>query len=222
LLTRRLFLAAAALPLAGPALASPSPAPALRLPEVSAPPSLAEAAAAGPENPLVARARAELARLGGAIPRHDLVAIADFASPSKTRRFHLVDMRTGTVESFLVSHGGGSDPGNSGWLERFSNQPGSNASSEGAYRTAEPYSGRHGRSMRLDGLDPANSNARDRAIVIHGAWYVTPTMAAAAGRIGRSQGCFAFSEGDLPRVLERLGPGRLLLSAKLSAVALAR
>ena len=89
------------------------------------------------------------------------------------------------------------------------------ASSEGAFKTAEFYTGKHGRSMRLDGLDPGNSNARDRAIVIHSAWYVSGAMAAATGRIGRSEGCFAFSESDLPKMLDRLGPGRLWLSSKL-------
>jgi hypothetical protein len=198
LLSRRSFIASAgagaALSIAGPALAWTQPADAARL---------------------VARAKAELQRLGTAIRHHDRVAVADYAAPSKAPRFHLLDMAGGTVSSLLVAHGRGSDPGNSGWLKAFSNVVGSNASSEGAYRTAEGYSGKHGRSMRLDGLDAGNSNARDRAIVIHSAWYVSPAMAATAGRIGRSEGCFAFSEADLPRVLDRLGPGRLLLSAKL-------
>jgi hypothetical protein len=211
LLTRRLFLAAATLPLAGPALASPSLIAPTR-PLITRPAPLQVPAL---EDPLVGRARSELARLGQAIPHQDLVGIADFASPSKAPRFHLVDMVAGKVESLLVSHGSGSDPGNSGWLKAFSNRPGSNASCEGAFRTAEFYSGKHGRSMRLDGLDEANSNARDRAIVIHGASYVSAAMATTAGRIGRSQGCFAFSEGDLPKVMDRLGSGRLLLSTRL-------
>lgn len=198
MLSRRSFIASAgagaALSVAGPALAWTQPADAARL---------------------VARAKAELQRLGTAIPHHDRVAVADYAPPSKAPRFHLLDMAGGTVSSLLVAHGRGSDPGNSGWLKAFSNAVGSNASSEGAFRTAEGYSGKHGRSMRLDGLDAGNSNARDRAIVIHSAWYVSPAMAATAGRIGRSEGCFAFSEADLPKVLDRLGPGRLLLSAKL-------
>lgn len=142
------------------------------------------------------------------------MGLADYASASRDRRFHLLDMKTGEVESFLVAHGSGSDPGNSGWVKAFSNQVGSNASSEGAFRTGDYYTGKHGRSMRLIGLDPGNSRAEERAIVVHGAWYVTQAMAAAAGRIGRSQGCFAFADSDLPKVLERLGPGRLLLSAK--------
>lgn len=198
MLSRRSFIAGAgagaALSIAGPALADMAPADPARL---------------------IARAKAELQRLGTAIPHHDLVAVADYSAASKTPRFHLLDMAGGTVSSLLVAHGRGSDPGNSGWVKAFSNAAGSNASSEGAYRTAEGYSGKHGRSMRLDGLDAANSNARDRAIVIHSAWYVSGAMAATTGRIGRSEGCFAFSESDLPKVLDRLGPGRLLLSAKL-------
>ncbi|WGM39837.1 murein L,D-transpeptidase catalytic domain family protein [Caulobacter sp. NIBR1757] len=199
MLTRRSFFASAC---AGAALSIAAPA-------------LAETPAAPDTARLLARARAELQRLGTAIPHHDLVAVADYAAVSKTPRFHLLDMAGGTMTSLLVAHGRGSDPGNSGWVKAFSNAFGSNASSEGAFKTAEFYSGKHGRSMRLDGLDPGNSNARDRAIVIHSAWYVNPAMAATAGRIGRSEGCFAFSDSDLPKVLERLGPGRLLLSTKL-------
>jgi hypothetical protein len=199
LLNRRLFIASAS---AGAALSIAAPA----LADTPAKPDTAR---------LLARASAELRRLGKAIPHHDLVAVADYATASKAPRFHLLDMAGGTVSSLLVAHGRGSDPGNSGWVKAFSNAFGSNASSEGAFRTAETYSGKHGRSMRLDGLDPGNSNARDRAIVIHSAWYVSGTMAATAGRIGRSEGCFAFSESDLPKVLDRLGPGRLLLSTKL-------
>ncbi len=198
LLTRRAFLASAS---AGAALSIAAPA-------------IADAAASPDTARLLARARAALGRLGTTIPHHDIVAVTDYSAVSKTPRFHLLDMAGGTVTSLLVSHGRGSDPGNSGWVKAFSNDFGSNASSEGAFKTAELYSGKHGRSMRLDGLDPGNSNARGRAIVIHSAWYVNPAMAA-GGRIGRSEGCFAFSDIDLPKVLGRIGPGRLLLSTKL-------
>ena len=198
MLTRRSFLASAT---AGAALSIAAPA-------------FAEAPASPDTAALLVRARAALQRLGTAIPHHDIVAVTDYAAASKAPRFHLLNMAGGTVTSLLVAHGRGSDPGNSGWVKAFSNAFGSNASSEGAYLTAELYSGKHGRSMRLDGLDPGNSNARDRAIVIHSAWYVNPAMAM-AGRIGRSEGCFAFSDSDLPKVLDRLGPGRLLLSTKL-------
>lgn len=167
----------------------------------------------GPAEPLVLLARAELARLGPAIAQHDLVGIADFSLPSNQPRFYLVDMQAGRVaHSFLVAHGRGSDPQHSGRVQRFSNEVGSNASSEGAYRTGEQYIGRHGRSIRLDVLDSSNSNAEVRAIVIHSAPYVSAAVLQAQGKLGRSEGCFVFSDDDHELVLERLGPDRLLLA----------
>jgi hypothetical protein len=114
----------------------------------------------------------------------------------------------------LVAHGRGSDPGNTGWLERFSNRPGSNASSGGSFLTGQAYSGKHGHSRKLIGLDPENSAAEARAIVIHAASYVSAELARDQGRIGRSQGCFAVSQADLAQVMARLGPGRLLFASK--------
>ncbi len=158
-------------------------------------------------------ARANLDRLGGAVKHRDLVGVADFSSASKTPRFHLLDMQSGQVRSLLVAHGRGSDPSHTGWVRSFSNAFGSAASSEGAYVTGQYYVGKHGRSMRLQGMDPGNDNAMERAIVVHGAWYVSPQMAA-RGVLGRSEGCFAFAENDLPQVLDRLGPGRMLIAGK--------
>lgn len=171
----------------------------------------AEAAAAAP---LVSAARATLDRLGARIPRRDVVGIADFSSPSRNPRFHLLNMADGRIDRLLVAHGRGSDPEHSGWVKTFSNRIGSEASSDGAYLTSDYYAGRHGRSMRLCGLDRSNSNAEARAVVVHGAWYVSPKMVAEHGMLGRSEGCFAFDEADLSQVLTRLGPGRLLLAGK--------
>jgi hypothetical protein len=171
-------------------------------------------ASAGPFS-LLARARTELDRRGAAIPLHDTVGIADFSAASDVPRFHLLDMANGSVSSFLVAHGRGSDPMHSGWLQSFSNDTGSYASSQGAFRTADYYEGAHGRSMRLIGLDATNNNAEPRAIVVHGAWYVSGDMIRDHGKIGRSEGCFAVAQTDLDIVLRRLGPNRLLLSAKL-------
>lgn len=163
---------------------------------------------------LVSVARRGLERAGDSVRYRDIVGIADFTAASKTPRFHLVDLRNGATTSLLVSHGRGSDPGHSGWLRSFSNDVGSAATSQGAYVTGDYYVGKHGRSMRLQGLDRSNSNAESRAIVVHGAWYVSPKMVAQHGMLGRSEGCFAFDEADLPQVLARLGPGRLLLAGK--------
>lgn len=159
-------------------------------------------------------ARMALARHGGAAQHRDLVGVADFSRASRDPRFHIVDVANGRVSSLLVAHGRGSDPDHCGWLERFSNDPGSSATSSGVYLTAGEYEGKHGRSMRLQGLDPSNNNAESRAVVIHGAWYVSPQMVVEHGKLGRSEGCLAFSEADLPNVLERLGPGRLIIAGK--------
>lgn len=72
--------------------------------------------------------------------------------------------------------------------------------------------------MRLYGLDPDNSNAEARAIVVHGAWYANPDMIEKWGKLGRSDGCFAFPEDDLMQIIARVGPGRLIFSDKLSDV----
>ncbi len=161
-------------------------------------------------------AREGLQRAGSAIQHRDVVGVADFTASSRLPRFHLVDLANGRVSSHLVSHGRGSDPDHCGYVERFSNLPGSNASSEGCYATADYYVGKHGRSQRLEGLEPGNSNAMSRAIVVHGAWYVSSAMARQHGKIGRSEGCFAFDEtnGSLNEVLARLGPGRLLYAGR--------
>lgn len=175
----------------------------------------APALAAPGQGGIMAAAKAGLAQAGGRVAHGDLVGVADFSQPSRTPRFHLVDLAGGNVESLLVAHGRGSDPDHSGWLRHFSNALGSAATSEGRYVTGDYYTGQHGRSMRLYGLDPTNDNAYARAIVVHGAWYVSPQMARERGVLGRSNGCFAFSQEDLGRVLQRLGPGRLIVAGKL-------
>ena len=164
---------------------------------------------------LMRRALAALDRHGNTVAHRDRVAIADFAAPSKQPRFHLLDLENGTSKSFLVAHGSGSDPTHTGWLQRFSNQDGSNASCEGAFATADYYVGKHGRSQRLIGLDATNDNALARAIVVHAAWYSNPDMIRTHGMLGRSQGCFAVGEADLDEVFRRLGPGRMIYAAKV-------
>ncbi len=163
---------------------------------------------------LLAKAKAALETYDTSITHKDVIGIADYALHSAKTRFHLVDLMNGRTTSLLVAHGKGSDKKHTGWLQQFSNIPGSEASSGGSYRTAEAYVGKHGRSRRLNGLEPSNDLAYQRAIVIHGAWYVDNKMVSKHGKIGRSQGCFAFSETDLNQVLQRLGSGRLLYADK--------
>ena len=171
-------------------------------------------ATAGPSRALLRRAMAALDAHSAQIAKRDLIAIADFSQPSRLPRFHLVETGSGRISSHLVAHGRGSDPAHSGWLKRFSNAPGSLASSRGAYRTSDYYWGSNGSSMRLAGLEADNSNADMRAIVVHGAWYAEPSLIATQGKLGRSEGCFVFGEELLPMILYKLGPGRLIFAWK--------
>ncbi|MEJ7927863.1 murein L,D-transpeptidase catalytic domain family protein [Sphingobium sp. AN641] len=175
------------------------------------------ALAAKPYIALLDRARAALDQHQNNFQLRDRVALADFSIASRDLRFHIVDLIGGQTSSYLVAHGRGSDPDHSGWLQRFSNEPNSLASSAGAYKTGEIYDGQHGAAMRLLGLDPLNNNAESRAIVIHGADYVSENHIATWGKVGRSEGCFAVARHMLPQLLGLLGPGRLLYADKVSA-----
>jgi hypothetical protein len=196
---RRFFLQAAAVSVGAAALAKP-------IRSLAGDPVASNA---------VAAARAGLARAGDRVKLRDVVGVADFSRPSSQPRLQLVDLQTGQIDGLLVAHGKGSDPTHTGWLRLFSNAPGSDATSEGDFVTGDYYVGEHGRSMRLLGLDASNCNAEARGIVVHSAWYVGPEMLRAHGMLGRSDGCFAVSAADLPRVLDRLPPGSLIVSARL-------
>lgn len=160
-------------------------------------------------------AKRELARHSDIFWHHDVVGIADFGLRSSSERMHLVDLERGVVDSYLVTHGDGSDPAHDGWLDRFSNVAGSHCTSQGLYMTYGWYSGRYGTSMRLEGLDPTNSNALDRAIVMHRARYAERAFLEKWGRLGRSNGCFAMGNDDFNIALLRLGGGRALFSDSL-------
>ena len=121
-----------------------------------------------------------------------LVTIVDYSVPSARRRMVVVNVRSDKVLFYTyVAHGKGS-----GLFDatRFSNRPGTDASSLGVFLTANTYYGKHGYSLRLKGLDPKfNGAAYRRDIVVHSAWYVSRTFAREHGRMGRSWGCFALS-----------------------------
>lgn len=161
------------------------------------------------------RAMAALESHKGRVLRRDRIAIADFTFGSSKPRFHLIDLDTLKARTLLVAHGSGSDPAHTGYLQRFSNEEGSNASCDGAFVAADYYVGKHGRSQRLIGLDPTNNRAFERAIVVHGAWYANADMLTTHGKLGRSQGCFAVGEGALETVFNGLGEGRMIYAAKV-------
>jgi hypothetical protein len=167
---------------------------------------------------LLRRALDALDKHRGSITHRDFIGIADFSLRSSEPRFHLVNLADGSVRSHLVAHGRGSDPLHTGWLQRFSNAAGSNASSAGAYRTGAQYVGAHGQSIRLDGLDATNNNALARAIVVHAAWYVSDAVIGHFGMPGRSEGCFAVATSSLAEVMTTLAPGRLLYADNANVV----
>ena len=169
----------------------------------------------GPSPLLLSRAKAALSAHSSRIRNHNILAIADFSKPSREPRFYLVDLQNGRSNSFLVAHGKGSDPNHSGWVHSFSNTHGSEATSAGSYLVGDTYIGQYGESRRLVGLEPQNDQAEARAIVIHPAWYVNQSLVHEQGKIGRSQGCFAFSQDSISEILQRVMPGVLLYADKV-------
>ena len=167
------------------------------------------------ERRVVDIARQQLARQGNQVAHRDLVAVADFARSSGQPRLHFVNMEAGRLESFYVAHGRGSDPQHDGFLKKFSNTVNSEATSRGAYETAAIYQGKYGPSIRLRGLESDNSNAWDRAIVMHPAWYAAPDMLSKYGKLGRSEGCFAMDPDKFHEALSRLAAGRLLFADRI-------
>jgi hypothetical protein len=161
-------------------------------------------------------ARAKAALDSHRIWPRDTMGVVDFSQPSSDPRFHVVDIASGAVESYRVAHGRGSDPDHSGFVERFSNDFGSYASSNGAYVTGDYYDGKYGLSMKVRGLDWSNFNAEPRAIVIHNAWYAEDDMISAHGKLGRSEGCFAMSRENQYKVMRKLAGGRMIYADKLA------
>ncbi|MEL6725580.1 MAG: murein L,D-transpeptidase catalytic domain family protein [Pseudomonadota bacterium] len=138
-----------------------------------------------------------------AVTDNRLMTIIDYRQPSGEPRFYLVDLQQETTEVLLVAHGRGSDPDHDGYADTFSNTPESKMSSLGAFVTGETYYGRHGLSLRLHGLEPQNDLAEARAIVIHGADYVSANRAI----LGRSWGCPALSQTQAKRIIPRIEGG---------------
>jgi hypothetical protein len=132
--------------------------------------------------------------------------IVDMTQSSNQKRFYLVNKLTGAVDSMEVAHGAGSDPQDTGWAKYFSNTPDSKMTSLGAYIIAERYVGKHGPSLRLDGLEDTNSNVRARDIVIHQASYVRD----GSDKQGRSWGCPAVPSTWIDTVLQRLEGGAFM------------
>ena len=140
-----------------------------------------------------------------------IVTVIDFSLPSRERRLWVLDVaRAEVLAHELVAHGR-----NTGGdiAQSFSNEVGSYQSSLGTFVTGETYRGKHGLSLRLNGLDPAlNSHAAERAIVIHGADYVNDSIVSQQSRLGRSEGCPALSPSVAPRIIGLISGGTVLFA----------
>lgn len=145
------------------------------------------------------------------IERSERLAVIDYSQPSTARRLWIFDLRKKTlVLRDLVAHG---QKSGENFATQFSNREGSYQSSLGLFRTQESYQGAHGYSLRMDGLEPGfNDLARDRAIVIHAADYVSPLWSKREGRIGRSQGCPAVRPQVARQVVDKLKDGQFMFS----------
>jgi translation initiation factor IF-1 len=123
---------------------------------------------------------------------NERIMYIDYSMPSTQKRLWILEGDSVLLNTY-VSHGI-----NSGKLvaTSFSNQNGSHKTSIGLYKTAETYHGKHGYSMRVDGLDSTNNNARSRNIVFHSAEYAEQEFLNTNGYLGRSHGCFATSVYD--------------------------
>ncbi|RYE36400.1 MAG: murein L,D-transpeptidase catalytic domain family protein [Sphingobacteriaceae bacterium] len=129
-----------------------------------------------------------------------ILTIVDFNLASSSKRMWIIDLQNATLLfNTWVAHGQGSGDD---MANQFSNVDSSHQSSLGFYVTGEVYNGKHGRSLRLDGMDSGfNSNARSRDIVVHAAGYVGQQIVSNTGRIGRSFGCPAVAPELAPEII---------------------
>lgn len=137
------------------------------------------------------------------------LGLIDFRLPSDQRRLWVLDLASGKVLFHEhVAHGRGSGDARAA---RFSNIADSHTSSLGLFRTLDTYTGANGYSLRLDGLEPGvNDRALERAIVMHGADYVSETFIKTAGRLGRSHGCPAVRREIARPLIDTLSGGQYL------------
>lgn len=142
--------------------------------------------------------------------KKDIFTVIDYSMPSTSKRFAVIDVKKKKVLfNTYVSHGV-----KSGKLfaKNFSNTVNSHQTSLGVFKTAETYFGKHGYSLRLDGLSSSNNKARERAIVIHGAKYAESSFAKRNKYLGRSWGCPAIPLSISKKVINLIKNGTMIYS----------
>jgi hypothetical protein len=169
------------------------------------------APAASPHVLKLATRAADCARRQGLLDGFRHLAVIDYSKPSTEPRLWVFDVATGRLLfQELVAHGRNTGEHHA---QRFSNVEGSKMSSLGLFQAADTYHGSNGYSLRLRGLDEGfNDNAMARAIVMHGAPYVSEAIAERLGRLGRSWGCPAVRPEVARTVIDTLKGGALLFA----------
>ena len=139
------------------------------------------------------------------------LTVIDYSKPSSEKRLWVFDLKSRElIYEELVAHGQGSG---ANMVTQFSNEDESHRTSLGLFKTDTTYVGKNGYSLRLDGLDRGiNDRARDRAIVMHGAPYVSQEFVKANGRLGRSWGCPAISDAVAKKMIDRVKGGGLVFA----------
>lgn len=148
-------------------------------------------------------------KYSGLLHDKSILTIADFDQNSINKRLYIIDVdQKKLVLNTWVAHGQNSGDDRT---TSFSNDQDSNQSSLGFYLTGEIYTGKHGKSLKLDGMDQGfNSNARERSIVVHGADYVSQQSINQLGRLGRSQGCPAVPSNLANQVINSISDHTVL------------
>ena len=151
----------------------------------------------------------EYLKLKGKISNENVLTIADFTKVSSQKRLFVIDVKNCKVLfNTYVAHGQGSG---AAMATSFSNIPESYQSSPGFYTTSGTYIGKNGFSMRLEGMEQGiNDRAEERAIVMHGAPYVSEGFIHSRGYLGRSWGCPAVPEQLSKPIIEKIKNGSCL------------
>ena len=142
----------------------------------------------------------------GKLLNENVIYIIDFSKPSSSKRLFIIDISSGVLLfNTYVAHGQNS--GNA-MAEKFSNKVSSLQSSLGFYETSSTYLGKHGYSLKLEGLEKGiNDNAMERSIVMHGASYVSEGIIKIKGYLGRSWGCPAVPEKYSKPIIDKIKNG---------------
>ncbi len=151
----------------------------------------------------------EYLKSNGKISHNQIITIVDFTRSSSQKRLFVIDLNNYKILfNTYVAHGQGSG---AEMATKFSNIPESLQSSLGFYKTSSSYIGKNGFSMKLEGLENGiNDMAYERAIVMHGAPYVSEDLARSQGHIGRSWGCPAVPEKLNKPIIEKIKNGSCL------------